>query len=244
MHEENVKIIMEALRPTDVVVDIGGWARPFNRANFVIDAEPYVTRGYYGAGRPAQGGQAELFAENTWIRRDICDHTPFPFADKSVDFVICSHVLEDIRDPIWVCAEMRRIAKRGYIEVPSRRAESSRGVEPSQVGWTHHRWLINIRDNHVDFLMKYHMIHSHWRFSLTASFLRSLREEEKVQWIFWNNHFTFNERSIHGVDQIARELEDFVQSVRPYSTLRLATSRGARSAKGLASRAVAKLKRS
>jgi hypothetical protein len=32
--------------------------------------------------------------------------------------VICSHTLEDIRDPLWVCSEMIRIGKAGYIELP------------------------------------------------------------------------------------------------------------------------------
>src|SRR5947207_7389462 len=130
----------------------------------MMDAEPHATRGYYGAQRPAQGGDREYFTENTWIQRDICAHTPFPFRDKEIDFVICSHTLEDVRDPLWVCSEMIRIARRGYIEVPSRPAESSRGVEPNQVGWSHHRWLVEISERHISFLMKYHMIHSHWRF--------------------------------------------------------------------------------
>jgi len=42
---------------------------------------------------------------------------------KEVDFVSCSHVLEDLRDPIRVCEEIVRVGKRGYIEVPSKTAE-------------------------------------------------------------------------------------------------------------------------
>src|SRR5262245_49885274 len=121
---------MERIGPNDVVLDIGGWARPFNRANYVIAAAAGGTRGFSGAAMPAQGGSREYFTRDTWIQRDICSHTPFPFTDKQIDFVICSHTLEDIRDPLFVCAEMIRIAKRGYIEVPSRLVESSRGIEP------------------------------------------------------------------------------------------------------------------
>lgn len=219
MYEPNAQAVLDRIRPSDRVLDIGGWARPFNRANFVLDAEPYDTRGYYGASRPAQGGEQEHFTRDSWITRDICEHTPFPFGDKELDFVICSHTLEDIRDPLWVCSEMVRIAKAGYIEVPSRVAESCRGVEPGIVGWTHHRWLIDMRESHVDFLMKYHMIHSSPRFSLPKSYFQHLPEERQVQWLSWTGSFTFAERTIHGVDNIAAELEGYVTAVAPASAI-------------------------
>jgi hypothetical protein len=220
MFEPNVARVLDLIGPSDLVLDIGGWARPFNRADYVIDAEPHATRGSFGN---AQGGERELFTKNTWIQRDICDHTPFPFGDMTFDFVICSHTLEDVRDPVWVCAEMIRVAKRGYIEVPSRVAESCRGVEPGQVGWSHHRWLIDIADSSVTFLMKYHMIHSRARFSMPASYLSSRPERERVQWLFWEDQFTYRERTIHGIANIASELEGFVQRVHPYSRWRLRT---------------------
>jgi SAM-dependent methyltransferase len=44
---------------------------------------------------------------------------PYPFKEKEFDFIICSHVLEHLDDPVRVCAEFSRIAKAGYIEVPN-----------------------------------------------------------------------------------------------------------------------------
>src|SRR5436190_9828986 len=126
MFAPNISRVLAQISESDVVLDIGGWACPFNRANIVMDAEPYATRGYYKSiGMPAsQGGDHEHFTEATWIRRDVCSKEPFPFGSKEIDFVICSHTLEDIRDPLWVCSEMQRVAKRGYIEIPSRLVES------------------------------------------------------------------------------------------------------------------------
>ncbi len=233
MFESNEPKVLARIGPSDTVLDIGGWARPFNRANYVMDAEPFETRGYYGA---AQGGTREMFRRETWIHRDICDRTPYPFGDKEIDFVICSHTLEDVRDPLWVCAEMTRIAKRGYLEVPSRQAESSRGVEPGLVGWSHHRWLIDIEDGAVTFLMKYHMIHSQWRLSFPSRYLRNLSEAEKVQWLFWDGQFTYHERTIHGVEAIAHELEEYVARVHPYPAWRLAWDRLARRSRQLGRR--------
>jgi hypothetical protein len=241
MYEPNVERILAMLRPTDVVLDIGGWARPFNRADWVMDAEPWDTRGWYGL--PAQGGETERFTAERWIRRDICDHTPFPFADKSVDFVICSHVLEDIRDPLWVCREMMRVARRGYIEVPSRLAESCRGVEPGQVGWSHHRWLIDIGESGLVFLMKYHTIHSHWRLSFPAATFRGLAEAERVQWLFWDDRFSCEERTIHGPDAIIRELAGFVQRTRPYPRWLVAGDAALRAVARLPGRVMGRLRR-
>lgn len=243
MYEPNVQLVLDQISDTDRVLDIGGWARPFNRANYVLDAEPYETRGYYGALLPAQGGEKEHFTKETWIQRDICEHTPYPFRDKELDYVICSHTLEDLRDPLFVCAEMIRIAKRGYLEIPSRVAESCRGIEPGQVGWSHHRWLIDIEGDFVRFTMKYHKIHSHWRFSFPESYLRSLSERELTQWLFWDDRFAYAETTIHGVDNIAAELERFVKSVRPYPEAVLVADRGIREVNWLRKRVVNKARR-
>lgn len=228
---ENSARIMAALNDSDIVLDIGGWAHPFNRAQYVMDSGPYATRGYYNRTFaknnpfPPLGGTVEYFTEQTWIQRDICEKTPFPFADKSVDLVICSHTLEDIRDPLWVCHEMIRIGKRGYIEVPSRIWETCRGHEPGIAGLSHHRWLIDIDQarNNINFLPKFHVIHN-WRCSLPKSVLSQLGEKASVQWLFWEGSFEYSETTIHGLHNVINELESFVKQVRPYSPLLLQTS--------------------
>jgi hypothetical protein len=224
MLEQNAAKILAQLTPNDLVLDIGGWACPFNRANWVMDSQPYETRGFYETiGMPRQqGGAREHFTVDTWVQRDICDREPFPFADRQFDFVICSHTLEDVRDPLWVCSEMIRVGKRGYIEVPSRVAESARGWEHHRIaGLSHHRWLIDVQHRRIEFLHKNHCIHSHWRFSLPRTYLRNLPEDRKVRWLFWEDSFEFSERMIHGLAELQAELEQYVQSVRPYNTVRL-----------------------
>jgi hypothetical protein len=246
MFEPNVDVILAKLTSDAVVLDVGGWACPFNRADIVIDAEPFETRGYYKTvGLPAsQGGPTEHFTRASWVQRDLCARDRWPFADKSVDFAICSHTLEDLRDPLWVCSELIRVAKAGYVEVPSRRAEQARGWEhPRIAGLSHHRWLIDIDGSHISFLMKYHLLHADWRYSLPASFLRALPERDQVQWLFWTDSFTFEERVIHGSDAQARELERFVRATRPYSPVLLGAAGVASRALGLARRGVDKARR-
>ena len=247
MLAQNSQPILERLESTDLVLDIGGWGHPFNRADYVLDLEPYETRGYYNRTFarnkpiPPIGGSVEHFSRETWIQRDICDKMPYPFADKQFDFVTCSHTLEDVRDPLWVCAEMIRIGKAGYIEVPSRIWESCRGMEPGIAGLSHHRWLIEIAGNSLRFLPKLHRIHN-WRYSLPKSVLRGLSETESVQWLVWEDSFEYSEVVLHGDAQL-QELDSFVQRNRPHSRPLLAADDCLQSARSLFDRAGNKLRR-
>ena len=247
MYLPNSDLIMSRLPMSATVLDIGGWAHPFNRANYVMDAESYETRGYYNRTFakdnpfPALGGTVEHFTADTWIKRDICDKTPYPFADKAIDLVICSHTLEDIRDPLWVCSEMIRIAKAGYVEVPSRLWETCRGHQTGIAGLSHHRWLIEIRDNALIFLQKFHLIHN-WQYSLPAATLREMSEKEKVSWLFWDGSFEFSELTLHGQAQ-TDELERFVKSVRPYPETLLAAHKAWQGVNDLPIRAIRKARR-
>ena len=240
MFQRNVDELLARLSPTDLVLDVGGWACPFNRAQWILDAEPFETRGYYrtfGAAS-SQAGDHEWFAKDTWVQRDMCAREPWPFADKQFDFVICSHTLEDIRDPLWVCSELMRVGKRGYIEVPSREWETCRGPErPSQAGLSHHRWLIDIDGSRIAFLQKFHLIHSHWRFSFPATHLRALPPERTVQWLWWTDTFSVAERTVHGVGKMEAELADYVQRIRPYAGWRLSLDGWLRWGQGIGARA-------
>jgi hypothetical protein len=227
VHEASVDRILGVLNEKDAVLDVGGWACPFNRANYILDAQPYETRGFYRTfgGPAAQGPEEESFGRETWIQRDICDRAPWPFADKQFDFAICSHTLEDLRDPLWVCAELIRVAKRGYIEVPSRAFESCRGLERAhQAGLSHHRWLIEIENGEIVFTQKYHMIH-HWRYALPASYRRQLNRENEVQSLWWEGEFRFREVFHHGADAIAADLSRFVSATHPHHPIKLAVGR-------------------
>lgn len=191
MLEQNAKKILSSLKASDMVLDIGAWGQPFNRANYVIDFMPYETRGFLGS----RGGEREYFTKETWIDWDICSRQPFPFQAKQFDFVICSHTLEDVRDPIWICSEINRIGKRGYIETPSRLTESSFGVESKKrSGYWHHRWLVEPQDNELIFTAKFQLIDQHWSYHFPAGFYEKLPEELKFMCFFWEHQFSFREQ--------------------------------------------------
>ena len=90
----------------DSVLDVGGWADPLERADVVLDLMPYESRGLYErmGWIPERDRGPERFSSATWITRDLCDREPWPFEDAQFDFVVCAHTLEDVRDPLWVCA--------------------------------------------------------------------------------------------------------------------------------------------
>jgi hypothetical protein len=224
--------VLESLRDDDVVLDVGGWADPFGRADWVIDIMPYETRGLYQReGWAPASPDRERFGRETWIQRDVCDREPYPFGDDEFDFVVCSHTLEDVRDPIWVCSELCRIARAGYIEVPSRLEEQSWGVKGAFVGWSHHRWLIEIADREIEFVAKPHELHSVEDHHFPAGFWEGLNAEERVQTLLWEGRFAYRERVIMDPREhddylavfVARELA--ARPRREQSTFRNARSR-------------------
>jgi hypothetical protein len=103
------------------VLDLGGWANVFPRANVVVDLMSYETRTITCPDIP------EHFTRNDWIRADFCGHAFWDsIPDKAFDFITIGHTLEDIRDPLFVCSQMIRCGKAGYIEAPSKVRELSK----------------------------------------------------------------------------------------------------------------------
>lgn len=226
MLRESLTAILERLRPQDTVLDLGAWWAPFTRADWVMDVMPYSTRGPGGY----HGAKDERFTAETWIQRDLCDREPFPFADGEIDFVVCAHTLEDVRDPVWVCAEMTRVGKAGYVEVPSRLEEQAYGFQGPWVGWGHHRWLIDISDGEIDFVFKHHVLHGRATDHFPPGFQQALSETQRVQTLWWESSLPARERVIvdsaeldaYLANYVARHRDDVPLPPRPSRTRRLA----------------------
>ena len=117
------------IKPKWKVLELGSGRYPFKRADVHIDFDvSFVPKG-------------------TGIELDV-SHDPIPFPDKHFDFVYARHLLEDVYDPFFLCEEMSRVAKAGFIETPSPAAEMARGVDgnpnpgDSYRGYHHHRYII------------------------------------------------------------------------------------------------------
>ncbi|MDQ3770186.1 MAG: class I SAM-dependent methyltransferase [Actinomycetota bacterium] len=216
--------MLRELADDALVLDVGGWAAPFNRATHMIDAMPYETRGALGY---SFGGSTERFSRETWVQRDICDREPWPYPDDWFDFVLCVTTLEDVRDPIWVCSEMSRVAKAGYVEVPAVELELTWEVGAGggpYLGHAHHRWLCDLVDGELVFTHKPHSIHSDWRLRVTTARNASMTVEEQLIGHFWEGAIAARER-LFIVTSPHDELIDRVRRRFPPSRRELALKR-------------------
>ncbi|MFO0773134.1 MAG: class I SAM-dependent methyltransferase [Nitrospiraceae bacterium] len=156
------------IKDADLVLDVGGGIRPLSRANYVLDFLAYDER-YAVEPWLTDQWPTPYYSQDTWIQRDFCSHQPWPFHDKQFDFVLCKGTLEDLRDPVWVCQEMMRVGKAGYIETPTRVLESLPGIERSRYcGHSHHHWMVEAVDGGVRFTFKHAQLHAYARFHPTV----------------------------------------------------------------------------
>ena len=97
--------------PNDVVLEIGPGNNPFHRSNILLELK-YENE----QDRVSQFGHTEkLITEKKVV---YYNGKEFPFADKSFDYVICSHVIEHVPDVQFFLSEIFRVAKKGYLEYP------------------------------------------------------------------------------------------------------------------------------
>lgn len=91
------------------------------------------------------------------------------------DFAICTHTLEDISNPFYVCQQIEQIAKAGFIAVPSKYIELARLGNHFR-GFIHHRWIFDVIDGKFTGFPKVNLI-EHPRFDIKG-------EGNELQ-IFW-----------------------------------------------------------
>lgn len=92
-----------------------------------------------------------------------------PFLWKSVDkevkkngkydYCICTHTLEDIVYPAYVLKKINQIAKAGIISFPSKYREFKRFELGGSIrGYSHHRWIITIKNKKLKFFPKVNIV--------------------------------------------------------------------------------------
>ncbi len=190
----SIENVLQWIKPGDRVLDVGGGAVVFPRANAVIDLLAYEER-QQAANESGEKNQSQQFGPNDWFVGDICAAEVWQnFKDKEFDFVVCSHTLEDIRDPIFVSSQLQRVGKAGYIETPSRFREGAKvNADDPITGWQHHRWILDVEDGTIVFTMK------HPHFAL-HDFLGDARRQYAIDYykqftgIHWINTFNYVER--------------------------------------------------
>lgn len=204
--------VLARIKETDKVMDLGGWHKVFPRANVVVDLQPYETRNIVYPHTP------ESFGKNDWLLADFCSHSFWEtIPDKEFDFIIISHTLEDIRDPLYVCSQMIRCAKAGYIECPSKFRECAKqSAEDTWSGYNHHRWIIEPMKDETGLIFKAKLSWAHHKDYLgdaRRNFLGLYQSHFNAY--FWQGSFKYIEHFPKGTPLEQRDLEYFYSNF-PY----------------------------
>jgi hypothetical protein len=100
-------------------------------------------------------GRKGVWAEGDYTQFDLCSGERWPFEDQQFDLGLCSHTLEDLREPVGVVRELARVCKKVLIISPSRLLEQTRGIEhPKYCGFYHHLWMLTSHDSAILFRRK------------------------------------------------------------------------------------------
>lgn len=145
--------VLALLAATDgPILDVGGAAGPYGGASHILDILPYdpdrLTSNAWG--RVGCG-----WSSSHYTSFDLCSTRRWPFPDKSFALGLCSHALEDLRDPLPALAEMGRVCQQLLIVAPSRLVEQTYGVDhPRFAGFAHHPWMVTHERDRLCFRRK------------------------------------------------------------------------------------------
>ena len=224
MLPQAVERIRTALSDEEEVLQVGGFDAPFGRADWVLDERPYTERGV------AEG--RERFDSRSWLVRDVCAREPWPFEDDRFAFAVCT-TLASVRDPIGVCTELSRVARAGYVEVPTIEAELAGGSM---------RWLCDVADAELVFVHKHPVVVGDARVRVPPRWHARLQAAERVHGLFWEDHLPARERLVVSSDELVDELAErlrrrFEPSAAEVAVaearVRIGTLAGAAAARGL-----------
>lgn len=109
--------------PNDLVLDVGSGHNPHPRSDVLCDR--------YIEDDTERGGAIQV--DRPLI---VADGHNLPFKDKAFDYVIASHIIEHMDDPVRFCSELQRVARRGSIASPTEIAEHL-------FYWSFHKWYVN-----------------------------------------------------------------------------------------------------
>jgi hypothetical protein len=115
------------------VLDVGSGHHPHPRATVLLDKDlgPHAER----------SGKTTVRDTRALV---LGDAERLPFREHAFDYVIASHIAEHLSDPAGFCAELQRIARRGYLECPGPLAEFLLG-EPF------HLWVVTATGSRLVF---------------------------------------------------------------------------------------------
>jgi hypothetical protein len=150
-----------------IVLDIGSGNNPHPRANVICEK--------YFEDSTERGGVFVTLARQVVVGADAMR---LPFRDKAFDYVIASHILEHMDDPVSFAAELQRVGKAGYIETPTVLCES---LTPFKF----HLWYVWSSGNKILMKSKTKPI----EFQALAEQGRTFIKDVRITKHWWSDHF-------------------------------------------------------
>ena len=150
------------------VLDIGCGYRANKYANTIADVQDL----------------SNFYKEKNFIK--IIDKK-LPFKDNEFDFVIASHVIEHVKDFQFFIAELERISKKGYIELPSRLGDNLVFENKTDHIW----WFVFDDINNEIIASKRNQILSPFLSVSMAKFLEEIFRESLVTELYWEEKISF-----------------------------------------------------
>lgn len=108
-----------------------------------------------------------------------------PFQDNEFDFLICSHVLEHVDDVISFSNEIKRVSKKGYIELPTRLEDNLVFINLKA-----HKWWFMFNDDNMTltFGKKKQSLKPLMSVNLAWQFRDVFRESMVIE-LYWEDNF-------------------------------------------------------
>jgi len=145
--------------PDFKVLDVGGTANPWcdDLVDGYVDIVPHDSKKVY---------MGDINSEKVW--KEI--------GREKWDFCICTHTLEDIRDPKFVIDRIQSSFQSGFISIPNKHTEFSNVESKHYLGYCHHRWIFQITsDGRFRAIAKMPIVNLFNKYNLFQNFLFNLR---------------------------------------------------------------------
>ena len=164
------------------ILDIGCGYGASKYANVVCDVQDLS--GYY---------KKKLFIK--------LNEKKLPFKDKEFDFVIASHVMEHVDDVEFFIAELERVSKQGYIELPTKLEDNLVFENKND-----HLWHMDFDDVELKLLISKKI--QYFEPILTVSSIKKLNQIFRKSFIielYWENKIDYKIKKIinENIDKIS-----------------------------------------
>ena len=115
------------------------------------------------------------------------DSKKLPFEDNEFDFVIASHVIEHVEHIELFISEIQRIAKKGYLELPTKLEDNLCFENRNE-----HKWQVDFDDVEMKILISERFEFFHPIFSVnTAQKFREIFRTSLVFELYWEDKINY-----------------------------------------------------